>query len=173
MGLNNALTNYSTIIINILVGSLIGAYLGVNYASRVNETVLNKIIVIFLVVISLILMSHEFIFSLGILQLPNTWQIITALLAGIVIGIFSSLLGVAGGELIIPTIILIFAVDIKIAGSLSLIISIPTIIMGLWKYSPQGKLQQMETDESFLILLSIGSIMGAFRLFRHYGENCI
>ena len=107
-------------------------------------------------------MSHEFIFSLGILQLPNTWQIITALLAGIVIGIFSSLLGVAGGELIIPTIILIFAVDIKIAGSLSLIISIPTIIMGLWKYNRQGKLQQIETDKSFLVLMATGSIVGAF-----------
>ena len=34
--------------------------------------------------------------------------------------------------------------------------------MGLWKYNRQGKLQQQETDESFLILISTGSIMGAF-----------
>jgi hypothetical protein len=33
-------------------------------------------------------------------------------------------MGVAGGELLIPTIVLLFAVDIKIAGSLSLMVSL-------------------------------------------------
>ncbi|TLD41656.1 MAG: putative membrane protein [Candidatus Jettenia ecosi] len=50
-------------------------------------------------------------------------------MAGIGVGVFSSMLGVAGGELIIPTIMLLFSVDIKLAGSLSLAISIPTIML--------------------------------------------
>ena len=41
-------------------------------------------------------------------------------LAGLVIGIVASLLGVAGGELLIPTLVLLFGIDIKLAGSLSL-----------------------------------------------------
>jgi uncharacterized protein len=53
-------------------------------------------------------------------------------LAGIGIGVVAVLMGVAGGELLIPTIVLLFAVDIKIAGSLSLAISYPPC----WSRSP-------------------------------------
>lgn len=56
------------------------------------------------------------------------------------------MLGVAGGELIIPTIILIFAVGIKLAGSLSLAISIPTILMGLFKYSRTDRFQEIKGE---------------------------
>jgi hypothetical protein len=35
----------------------------------------------------------------------------------------------AGGELLIPAIVLLFAVDIKIAGSLSLVVSLPTMLL--------------------------------------------
>ena len=39
-------------------------------------------------------------------------------------------MGVAGGELLIPTIVLLYGVDIKIAGSLSLAVSLPTMLVG-------------------------------------------
>lgn len=161
IGFSNV-TNNLPIIFNILAGSLLGSYIGVNYATRINERALNKLVVIFLIIISFILIGHELIFSMQSWQLPSLLKIITALIAGIVIGIFSSLLGVAGGELIIPTIILIFSVDIKLAGSLSLAISIPTILMGLFKYNRQQKLQEIKSEYSFIILMSMGSIAGAF-----------
>ena len=41
----------------------------------------------------------------------------------------ASLLGVAGGELLIPTLVLLFGPDIKLAGSLSLAVSLPTMIV--------------------------------------------
>jgi hypothetical protein len=37
-------------------------------------------------------------------------------------------MGVAGGELLIPTRVLLFGADIKLAGSLSLAVSLPTIV---------------------------------------------
>jgi uncharacterized membrane protein YfcA len=69
------------------------------------------------------------------------------------------MLGVAGGELIIPTLIVLFAVDIKLAGSLSLAISGPTIIVGLAKYRAQGRLTRLPVE--FVLLMSAGSIVGA------------
>ena len=42
------------------------------------------------------------------------------MVAGFAIGVVAALLGVAGGELLIPTLVLLFGVDIKLAGSLSL-----------------------------------------------------
>ena len=46
--------------------------------------------------------------------------IVAGLVAGFCIGIVASLLGVAGGELLIPTLVLLFGIDVKLAGSLSL-----------------------------------------------------
>lgn len=161
IGLENVAANWVTIL-NILAGSLLGSYIGVNYATRINERILNRVVVVFLVCLSVVLISHNFIFSVGSFQLPSLLRIILGFVAGIVIGIFSSLLGVAGGELIIPTIILLFAVDIKLAGSLSLAISIPTIGMGLFKYRSYGRLKEVKSEQSFIILMALGSIVGAF-----------
>jgi uncharacterized protein len=160
VGLENVTANWS-VIINILAGSLIGSYIGVHYATRINERTLNRVVVVFLLLLSLVLLGHHFIFSLGSFQLPSLAKISIGFLAGVVIGIFSSMLGVAGGELIIPTIILVFAVDIKLAGSLSLAISIPTIVVGLLKYRSQQRLREVRSQRPFIISMASGSILGA------------
>ena len=43
------------------------------------------------------------------------------LCAGILIGLVSSILGVAGGELLTPTMMFIFGADIKTAGTAALV----------------------------------------------------
>lgn len=73
-------------------------------------------------------------------------QAIVGIGAGFLIGVVASLLGVAGGELLIPTLILIFGVDIKLAGSLSLAVSLPTMIVGFTRYS---------RDRSFVVMKEI------------------
>ena len=45
VGLENVASNW-TVIINILAGSLVGSYVGVHYATRINERVLNRVVVI-------------------------------------------------------------------------------------------------------------------------------
>ncbi|MCU0533363.1 MAG: sulfite exporter TauE/SafE family protein [Hydrococcus sp. Prado102] len=148
-------------ILNILSGSLIGSYVGVGYATRIDERQLNRIVVIFLVFISIVLLGHNVLFSVENWQLPGLVKVSIGFVAGIAIGIFSSMLGVAGGELIIPTIVLVFAIDIKLAGSLSLAISIPTIMMGLFKYRSQQKFKEIKLEREFLVSMAFGSILGA------------
>jgi len=46
-------------------------------------------------------------------------------IAASVIGVVTALLGVAGGEFLIPTLVLLFGAEIKLAGSLSLAVSLP------------------------------------------------
>lgn len=161
IGLDPIVT-HSSIILNILAGSLIGSYIGVYFVTRINEQALDRVVVIFLVCLSAVLIGHDFIFQNQGFQIPTAPRIILGFAAGVVIGVFSSMLGVAGGELIIPTIILLFSVDIKLAGSLSLAISIPTVVLGLANY----KIRQPYTDivsksTSFILCMSLGSILGA------------
>ena len=66
-----------------------------------------------------------------------------AALAGVIIGAVSTILGVAGGELIIPTLVLLFGVPIKAAGTTSLLISIPTMLVGLARHRARGSFQEV------------------------------
>lgn len=59
---------------------------------------------------------------------------------GLAVGIVSSMLGVAGGELLIPTIIFVFGADIRIAGTASLLISIAIVGTGLYRNYKIGAL---------------------------------
>ena len=59
-------------------------------------------------------------------------------------------MGVAGGELLIPTIVLLFAVDIKTAGSLSLVVSLPTMLVAFARYSRDGSFTVLRRNRRFV-----------------------
>jgi uncharacterized protein len=75
---------------------------------------------------------------------------------GVGIGLVSSILGVAGGELLIPTLLFVFGTDIRTAGSASLLISVGLVVAGLWHYWRMGRGVQRITAA-----MSAGSILGA------------
>ena len=69
-------------------------------------------------------------------------------------------MGVAGGELLIPTIVLLYGVDIKIAGSLSLVVSLPTMLVAFARYSRDNSFQALRDNKPFVVVMTIGSIGG-------------
>lgn len=81
---------------------------------------------------------------------------------GFGIGIVASLLGVAGGELLIPTLVLLFGADIKLAGSLSLAVSQPTMLIGFARYSQDQSFTVLGRNRPFLLTMAAGSVVGTF-----------
>ncbi|MBH3998322.1 sulfite exporter TauE/SafE family protein, partial [Pseudomonas aeruginosa] len=81
---------------------------------------------------------------------------------GFGIGVVAALMGVAGGELLIPTIVLLFGADIKLAGSLSLAVSLPTMIVGFTRYSRNQSFSVVRTQRTFILIMAAGSIIGTF-----------
>jgi uncharacterized membrane protein YfcA len=73
---------------------------------------------------------------------------------GFIIGIVAALLGVASGELLIPTLVLLFGADIKLAGSLSLAVSLPT--------SRDRSFLVLGENRGFVLTMALGSIVGSF-----------
>lgn len=157
----NLVTGNIAIILNILAGSMIGAYLGANFAARINERTLTSIVRVTLLFLSFVLIGHEFITESANLQLSTPIQLVLGILAGIVIGVVSSMLGVAGGELIILTIVLVFAKDIKFAGTLSLMVSIPTISMALVRYQRQAEIEKIRAARGIVTWMALASMGGA------------
>jgi hypothetical protein len=95
-------------------------------------------------------------------MLTGTPQMVAGIAAGFVIGIVAALLGVAGGELLIPTLVLLFGADIKLAGSLSLAVSLPTMLVGFTRYSRDRSFAVLGENRRFVLVMAAGSIFGSF-----------
>ncbi|MGK9041381.1 sulfite exporter TauE/SafE family protein [Rhizobium sp. SA279] len=149
------------IVANLLAGSLLGAWFGAGWATRLKSETLYKVIAVLLFVIAVILVvGHDA--TAGQPLLVGSAQLIAGVVAGFGIGIVASLLGVAGGELLIPTLVLLFGADIKLAGSLSLAVSLPTMLVGFTRYSRDQSFSVLGRNKSFLIVMAAGSIVGTF-----------
>ncbi len=77
------------------------------------------------------------------------------------VGLVSSVLGVAGGELLIPILILIFGMDIKTAGSASILISLAVVLMGIFRYWHMDAIPKGRGVQRITLAMSCGSIIGA------------
>ena len=106
-----------SIIVNLLAGSLLGAWFGAGWATRLASHTLYRVIAVLLLGIAVVLMIGHYTAGTSAM-LSGVSQMAAGIAAGFVVGIVAALLGVAGGELLIPTLILLFGVDIKLAGSL-------------------------------------------------------
>ena len=149
------------IVLNLLAGSLLGAWVGAGWATRLKSETLYRVIAVLLVAIAGVLVfGHDA--SAGHPLLVGSAQLVAGVAAGFVIGVVASLLGVAGGELLIPTLVLLFGADIKLAGSLSLTVSLPTMLVGLTRYSRDRSFSVLGRNRAFLLVMAAGSIVGAF-----------
>ncbi|MBY3130702.1 sulfite exporter TauE/SafE family protein [Rhizobium laguerreae] len=149
------------IVVNLLAGSLLGAWFGAGWATRLKSETLYKVIAAMLVAIAVVLVvGHDATAAQALLT--GVAQMIAGVVAGFIIGIVASLLGVAGGELLIPTLVLLFGADIKLAGSLSLAVSLPTMLVGFTRYSRDQSFSVLGRNKTFLLVMAAGSIVGTF-----------
>jgi len=153
------ITPHWPIIVNLLVGSLIGAYLGATWATRMASRTLYRVLAVLLLLIAAVLLATH----LGHVQpagLTGPAQAVAGVVAGVAIGVVAAIMGVAGGELLIPTIILLYGLDIKVAGSLSLAVSLPTMVVAFARYSQDKSFAVLRQNRTFLIAMAAGSVIG-------------
>lgn len=157
-----SLVERGDIILTLLAGSLAGAWFGAGWATQLKLKTLYRVLAILLVAMAAVLMwGHEPSAS-GKALFTGVSLVIAGTVAGFGIGVVASLMGVAGGELLIPTIVLLFGADIKLAGSLSLAVSLPTMIVGFTRYSRDQSFGVIRDERRFLAVMALGSLVGAF-----------
>jgi uncharacterized membrane protein YfcA len=144
-----------SVAVNLLAGSLVGAWIGAGWATRMRSRTLYRVLAVLLVVMAIALAVTHF-GHLGSLELPPIARVAVAVAAGLGIGVVAALMGVAGGELLIPTIVLLFAVDI----SLSLMVSLPTVLVAFARYSRDQSFVVVRRNTRFVLTMAAGSVTG-------------
>jgi uncharacterized membrane protein YfcA len=157
------LVEHATAVLTLAAGCIAGASVGVAIGRRLSATALTWVVSVLLIALALVMASHALDPGGGLrFLLPPLAQTLAALAAGVVIGIVASLLGVAGGELLIPTLVLLYAVDTKVAGTLSLAISLPTLLVSLSRWrKARGSWSLWTGNSRLLAWMGTGSIAGA------------
>jgi len=150
------------VIVTLLAGSLAGAWLGAGWATRLKSRTLFRVLSVLLVAIAMILAAGHGPTSSGRPALEGGLLHLVGSLLGFTIGVVASLMGVAGGELLIPTIVLVFGADLKVAGSLSLAVSLPTMLVGFTRYSRDRSFDVIREERRFILVMAGGSLVGAF-----------
>lgn len=151
-------------LLGMLAGSMSAAWIGAGWLRRAPDRLLGRMILVLLVALGLVLIAEGLLVAeprrlVGGGLIPT---LLVAALCGAGIGLVSALLGVAGGELIIPTYILLFGLDVKLAGSMSMLVGMPTIAVGLLRHlGPGALLRDAAVWRATILPLGAGSVLGA------------
>jgi uncharacterized membrane protein YfcA len=154
---------FAPAVITLGIGGVTAAWFAARLLSRVTDHRLERAIAILLMAIGLLLIGEQLL-PAGLPALVPAipgWQMFAGIALGLCIGTASTFLGVAGGELLIPALIFVFGADIHTAASAVLFISIPTVCMGLFRYSRMGLLPGRSTLLRVGLPMGIESLVGA------------
>ena len=128
-----------------LVGGTLGGLIGPRLLARASERLLRVLLIVILVLtaakfsvdaLGLPLLTHALV-PAGLLA--DLWFVVPAtLVVGIVIGAWSGAMGLGGGLLAVPAMVLLFGVELHVAAGTSLLMFIPNSIVGSWVHIRQG-----------------------------------
>jgi uncharacterized membrane protein YfcA len=150
-------------VVGLAVGGVASAFYGARLVNAIKSEYLTRTIAALLASLG-ILILFEVAYPFQYAQLiPGgaVFHFAAGFALGIVIGLVSSMLGVAGGELLIPTMMFVFGADIKTAGTASIVISICVVTSGLWRYWRLGAIEAKLGARRIVSAMSAGSLIGA------------
>jgi uncharacterized membrane protein YfcA len=158
-----ALSGHWPEILALMLAAMAAAWFGAGLLARIDALRLTRIIAVLLAAIGVLLLVEAAAgdaLHLGA-EPGGWWRAPVGAVAGVGIGLVSSLLGVAGGELIIPTLIFGFGVDIRTAGTASLIISLPAVAVGVFRHARAAGYRDRAAVVGIGVPMAAGSVLGA------------
>ena len=147
-----------------MMGGIIGGFLSAGLLARVPDRALRTLFV----VIVLLTAMKFFIDAAGLNPLAgrpaisagllsNTWWFVfpVTCIAGVIIGAWAAALGLGGGLLAVPALVLLFGADLHTAAGTSLLMFVPNTVVGAVMHVRRGTASRMLSR-----WLSVGAVPG-------------
>jgi uncharacterized membrane protein YfcA len=137
---------------------------GAQYCCSIQESTLRKVFGVFLVMISLLLLSKPYLPPFAHLDsgLP---RVMVLLAAGAATGFIAGLLGIGGGAVMITAMVLLTGFDQHTAQGTSLLAMIPAGVVGAWTHWQKGQVGK-DILHGLIPGIIMGTIAGAW--FAHF-----
>lgn len=144
------------------LGSVVGAYLGTIIGAKLPEKFLKRLIAIYLAIVGVRFILVPWLDMRFSMVPTDSLIFIFMILLGI--GIISSIpapiFGIAGGEIRIPLLIILLGMNVKEAGTLSLLASISTLVTALLDSNRKYDFEVGHYD--IAASMTLGSLVGIF-----------
>lgn len=128
-----------------LIGGTLGGLLGPWLLARASETLLRVLLIAILVLTAVKFSIDAFgtpLFTHALVPagvLADPWFVVPmTLLVGLVVGAWAGAMGLGGGLLAVPALVLLFGVELHVAAGTSLLMFIPNSIVGSVVHARQG-----------------------------------
>ena len=125
------------VVFAVMLGATIAVLAGTSAVGRLTETRLAQAVLGLLLLIGVLLIGAAVLPQNMPVLTPDVVpvQMVVGLILGMAVGVVSSLLGVAGGALLIPMLIFAYGLDVKAAGTVSLFVSLPIVVIGIARFA--------------------------------------
>ncbi|MEN6617146.1 MAG: sulfite exporter TauE/SafE family protein [Syntrophorhabdus sp.] len=144
--------------------AMVMARYGAIYAHSLSERKLKKVFGIFLIFISLLLVAKG-IWIIGILSFGGVWKFILLFVTGMVTGFLSGMLGIGGGGIMIPLLVILIGMPQHLAQGTSLLAMAPGSAVGAYTHYKLGNVA-LNLCIGLALGAGIGGYMGAS--FAHF-----
>lgn len=140
----------------IAAGAIVGAWFGATVMHRLSAVALRLAFGVLIVIVSAEMLIGFTPTEQGWIALGGAAAVAGYLLMGAVAGGLSAVMGVGGGVIMVPAMVLLFGFGQHIAQGTSLFIIVPTAIIGAVRHTRHGY-----TQWRWGIVLGVGGIIGA------------
>ncbi|MFD3005581.1 sulfite exporter TauE/SafE family protein [Thermus tengchongensis] len=120
--------------------AILTARLGARYAHGLPEEALRRAFGLFLLFVSLLLLLRPHLAPVGLVQ-GQVLQDLALLLAGSFTGFLSGMMGVGGGTIMVPAMVLLLGVDQHTAQGTSLLAMVPASLVGAYAHHRLGNVE--------------------------------
>lgn len=150
-------------VVSLFVGVIITSFYGPGLVRRMSDERLTRAVLVLLMGVGIMLLFGSVLPqpSAGLLPHGPAWHAVMAgVILGLAVGLISGL-GVAGGQLMIAVLLFVFGVDIKTAGTASLLINLPKVAVNVWRYYREGAFGDRQAVTRVIMPMALGSMVGA------------
>jgi uncharacterized membrane protein YfcA len=139
----------------VAVGAVVGAVAGAGLMHRLSPTRLRQGFAVLLLVVA-VRMAFPIAAEQGAAVAADDPLALASFAAlGLAAGVLSALMGVGGGVIMVPAFVLLFGLDQHTAEGTSLLVIIPTALMGAWRHARHDY-----TDWRLGLLIGAGGAVG-------------
>ena len=137
---------------SMIIGSIGGGFLGSKISNKVSVRKLEAFLALILSIVIIRLLVELLVEGEPTRVFPEHLELAFVAVFGLGIGLIAGSVGVAGGEYRIPVLMYLFGSPIKIAGTISQLVSVPTVVISMLKHNRDQIIDRR--------LLWVGATMG-------------
>jgi len=153
--MHGSVNHFAAAVLAVTAGVM--AIIGARYTQRLSEKALRRTFGFFLIAMSALMLSKPYLPAVAALSVTGWAGVTTLLISGAVVGFLAGLMGVGGGGVMIPVLVLLMGMSQYTAQGTSLAAMVPPAVVGSWTHRRLGNVRK-----DVLLVLIAGVLAGTW-----------